>query len=73
MPLRPYVIFILLWSTVVYAPFAHMTWGGGLLASWGVWDFAGGIVVHMTSGWSALASVMVLGKQARAPPAPLDP
>lgn len=60
---KPYVIFILLWATFVYAPFAHLSWGGGLFYQWGVRDFAGGTVVHMTSGWSALASVLVLGRR----------
>jgi len=47
----------------VYYPFAHMVWGGGLLAKWGVLDFAGGIVVHATAGFAALASVFYVGKR----------
>ena len=60
---KPYVIFILLWATLVYAPFAHLAWGGGLFAKWGVMDFAGGTVVHITSGWGALGTILVLGKR----------
>ena len=60
---KPYVIFLVLWASFVYAPFAHLAWGGGLFAQWGVWDFAGGTVVHMTSGWSALGAIIVLGKR----------
>jgi len=48
---------------LVYYPFAHMVWGGGLLAQWGVRDFAGGIVVHATAGFAALASVIYVGKR----------
>jgi Amt family ammonium transporter len=47
----------------VYFPFVHMVWGGGLLASWGVLDFAGGIVVHNIAGIAALASVLYVGKR----------
>ncbi|MGE5316843.1 MAG: ammonium transporter, partial [Chloroflexota bacterium] len=47
-----------------YYPFVHMVWGGGLLAQWGVLDFAGGIVVHVTAGFAALASVFYVGSRA---------
>lgn len=57
----PYLIFIVFWQLFVYYPFVHMVWGGGLLAEWGVLDFAGGIVVHATAGMAALASVFYLG------------
>jgi len=60
---KPYVIFIILWHILVYCPFAHLSWGGGWFFQWGVWDFAGGTVVHITSGWSALGSLAVLGKR----------
>jgi len=60
---RPYVIFIIIWMVFVYAPFCHWVWGGGWMAEWGVWDFAGGIVVHITAGFSALASLVVVGKR----------
>ncbi|MFV2039495.1 MAG: ammonium transporter, partial [Acidimicrobiales bacterium] len=57
----PYLIYIVFWQLFVYYPFVHMVWGGGLLAEWGVLDFAGGIVVHATAGMAALASVFYLG------------
>ncbi|CAJ1370909.1 unnamed protein product [Effrenium voratum] len=60
---KPYLIFIALWLVVVYAPCCHWVWGGGWLAQWGVWDFAGGIVVQITAGFSALASLIVVGKR----------
>jgi len=60
---KSYVIFLVLWQLLVYYPFAHMVWGGGLLAQWGVLDFAGGIVVHATAGFAALASVIYVGKR----------
>lgn len=60
---RAYLIFLVLWQVLVYYPFAHMVWGGGLLSQWGVLDFAGGIVVHATAGFAALASVMYIGKR----------
>jgi len=58
-----YCIFLTLWLTFVYFPFVHMVWGGGLLAKWGVEDFAGGIVVHNIAGMAALASVLYVGKR----------
>jgi len=60
---KSYLIFLVLWQLLVYYPFAHMVWGGGLLAQWGVLDFAGGIVVHATAGFAALASVIYVGKR----------
>ncbi len=54
---KAYIIFLTVWQIFVYYPFVHMIWGGGLLAQWGVLDFAGGIVVHATAGFAALASV----------------
>lgn len=60
---KSYLIFLILWQVLVYYPFAHMVWGGGLLAKWGVLDFAGGIVVHATAGFAALASVIYVGKR----------
>ena len=57
-------IFILLWSVVVYYPMAHMVWGeGGFLAEIGSVDFAGGNVVHISSGVSALVFAMILGRR----------
>jgi Amt family ammonium transporter len=58
---KSYLIFLVLWQLLVYYPFAHMVWGGGLLAKWGVLDFAGGIVVHAIAGFAALASVLYVG------------
>lgn len=58
-----YLIFLTLWLIFVYFPLVHMVWGGGLLAEWGVLDFAGGIVVHASAGMAALASVLYVGKR----------
>ena len=58
-----YLIFLTLWLICVYFPLVHMVWGGGLLAEWGVLDFAGGIVVHASAGMAALASVLYVGKR----------
>ncbi len=60
---KSYLIFLVFWQLLVYYPFAHMVWGGGLLAKWGVLDFAGGIVVHAIAGFAALASVIYVGKR----------
>ena len=57
----PYLAFIVLWSLLVYAPVAHWVWGGGWLMSRGVLDFAGGTVVHINAGVSALIAALVLG------------
>lgn len=59
----PYMIFLTLWLLFVYFPIAHMVWGGGLFASWGVLDFAGGTAVHTTAGFAALASVLFVGRR----------
>jgi ammonium transporter, Amt family len=58
-----YMIFLTVWLVFVYFPLVHMVWGGGLLAEWGVLDFAGGIVVHASAGMAALASVFYVGKR----------
>jgi Amt family ammonium transporter len=68
----PYLVFIGLWIIVVYAPFCHWVWGGGWMGTWGVWDFAGGIVVHTTAGFSALAAVHVLGSREKIEGAKVD-
>ena len=60
---KSYLVFLVFWQLLVYYPFVHMVWGGGLLAQWGVLDFAGGIVVHATAGFAALASVIYVGKR----------
>jgi Amt family ammonium transporter len=60
----PYLAFIGIWVLIVYCPLAHMVWGGGWIAEHlGAMDFAGGLVVHMSSGFSALVVVMLLGKR----------
>lgn len=61
MKFSAYVLFILLWTTLVYDPVAHWIWGGGWLSKLGVIDFAGGLVVHVTSGISALAAALIIG------------
>ncbi len=59
-----YLVFALLWTTIVYDPVAHWVWGaGGWMKKLGVLDFAGGIVVHATSGFSALAAALFIGKR----------
>jgi len=60
---KSYLIFLVVWQLFVYYPFVHMIWGNGLLAQWGVRDFAGGIVLHASAGWAALASVLYVGKR----------
>ncbi len=57
------VIFIAVWILLVYAPICHMVWGGGLLASLGVLDFAGGTVVHINCGFAGLVAAIVLGER----------
>jgi len=59
-----YIIFALLWTTIVYDPLAHWVWGGGWAAQFGALDFAGGTVVHISSGFAALAIAFVIGKRA---------
>ncbi|MGD0858466.1 MAG: ammonium transporter [Terracidiphilus sp.] len=71
-------VFLSLWSLVVYCPMAHMIWGvGGMLNSaggrWPVFDFAGGTVVHITSGVSALVCALYLGKRAGYPQEDMPP
>jgi Amt family ammonium transporter len=61
--LKAYMLFLTGWLTFVYFPFVHMVWGGGILAQWGVLDFAGGIVVHNIAGIAALASVLYVGRR----------
>src|SRR3989449_1929299 len=58
-----YLLFLTAWLTLVYFPFVHMIWGGGIMAQWGVLDFAGGIVVHNIAGIAALASVLYVGRR----------
>jgi Amt family ammonium transporter len=63
MRFAPYLAFITLWLLLVYCPLAHMVWGGGWIFAMGAKDFAGGLVVHMSSGYSALVAAMFLGKR----------
>src|SRR5687768_5328493 len=63
MNFKAYLLFITLWSVVVYAPIAHWVWGGGFLADMGAWDFAGGTVVHINAGVAALVAAMVVGRR----------
>jgi Amt family ammonium transporter len=63
MNFKSYMIFLILWSILIYAPLAHWVWGGGFIFKMGALDFAGGTVVHISAGMAALASVFVLGKR----------
>jgi Amt family ammonium transporter len=65
--------FSLLWLLVVYVPLAHWVWGGGWLAKLGVMDFAGGIVVHVSAGISALVCALVLGRRRGFPHTAMTP
>ena len=68
------LVFSFLWLTVVYCPVAHWVWGsGGWLAKLGALDFAGGSVVHINAGVSALALVMLLGRRRGFPNEPMEP
>lgn len=58
-----YLIFVALWTILVYLPAAHWIWGGGFLSKLGVVDFAGGIVIHVSAGFSALVAAKYLGKR----------
>ncbi len=57
------LLFSAVWLLAVYAPVTHWVWGGGIMAEWGVLDFAGGIVVHATAGTAALVCALVVGKR----------
>ncbi len=61
---KTYLLFVVLWSTFVYAPIAHWVWGvGGWIRDLGALDFAGGLVVHISSGTAALVAAMMVGKR----------
>ena len=61
---RSYILFMVLFSLLIYSPLAHMTWHpDGLFRNWGILDFAGGTVVHMSAGFAALAGAIFLGKR----------
>ena len=57
------LIFLGIWHLIVYCPLAHFEWGGGFMSKWGVLDFAGGDVVHISSGVSGLAASLIVGKR----------
>lgn len=63
MKFTAWIVFVAIWVSLVYVPIAHWVWGGGWLMQLGALDFAGGTVVHINSGVSALALVLVLGKR----------
>ncbi|EHY78160.1 ammonia channel precursor [Pseudomonas sp. SCT] len=69
------LVFTGVWFTLVYAPIAHMVWGGdgGLMWDWGVLDFAGGTVVHINAGIAGLVACLVLGKRKGYPNTPMAP
>lgn len=74
MKFSAYVLFIVLWGTLVYDPVCHWVWGpGGWLLEMDALDFAGGTVVHISSGVSALALVMILGRRIGYPTQPMKP
>lgn len=68
-----FLVFSLAWATLVYDPIAHWVWGGGWLAQMGALDFAGGIVVHISAGVSALAIAMVIGARKGFGTDPMEP
>jgi len=71
---KAFVVFTLLWATFVYDPVAHWVWGsGGWLKTLGTLDFAGGTVVHITSGVSALVAALVLGRRKGLGLEPIEP
>jgi len=68
------MLFTVIWLTIVYFPIAHMVWaGGGLIFEWGALDFAGGTVVHINAGVSALVACFILGKRNGYPKEPMPP
>ncbi len=70
---KSFLIFSLLWATLVYDPLAHWVWGdGGWLKTMGALDFAGGTVVHIAAGFSALAFALALGPRKGYPSAPME-
>lgn len=73
MKFSAFVVFVILWSTIVYDLLAHWVWGGGWLAGLGALDFAGGTVVHISSGVSALVACMILGRRKGMGTEPMHP
>jgi Amt family ammonium transporter len=71
---KTYILFTLIWATLVYDPVAHWVWGtGGILRSLGALDFAGGTVVHILAGFSALAFALVIGARKGFGNSPMEP
>ena len=68
-----FLVFTLFWATFIYAPLAHWVWGGGWLGEMGALDFAGGTVVHISSGISALACAIIIGKRVGYGTEPMPP
>ena len=73
MKFSSYMVFIVLWVTIVYAPVAHWVWGGGWLGELGALDFAGGNVVHINSGVAALAAAVIFGRRLGFGSEPMEP
>lgn len=74
MKFKAYLIFMLLWATVVYDPLAHWVWGsGGWLRGLGALDFAGGLIVHISAGFTALVAAILLGRRRGYPHEPAPP
>jgi len=69
----PYLAFVSIWLVLVYCPLAHMVWGGGWIGGMGALDFAGGLVVHMSSGFSALVVAVYLGPRGGFRKVPMPP
>jgi Amt family ammonium transporter len=63
MKFSAWIIFTILWFTIVYIPVAHWVWGGGFLSKMGALDFAGGTVVHINAGAAALVGALILGRR----------
>ena len=68
-----WLVFVAIWGLVVYAPIAHMVWGGGILMKLGALDFAGGTVVHMNGGLAGLVLAVLVGKRAGYPRSAMKP
>jgi Amt family ammonium transporter len=73
MKFSTFVVFVVLWVTIVYAPVAHWVWGGGWLGELGILDFAGGAVVHINSGVAALAAALIFGRRLGFGREPMEP
>ncbi len=73
MKFKAYVLFTVLWVTLVYAPVAHWVWGGGWMDAMGALDFAGGNVVHINTGVAALAAAVIFGRRLGFGSDPMEP